>query len=104
MPSTIWTTGLKKSEPCSATGLANPEVPAFNFPLPDAAQSMTMRLVCFHTRPDTLFGASFMAVSADHPVTLELAKSNPQLMAFVEQCRRMGTSTADIETSGKAGL
>src|SRR5690606_3120340 len=44
----------------------------------------------FTTRPDTLFGASFVALSPDHPLTQELAKSNPKLSAFVEECKKTG--------------
>ena len=61
-------------------------------------------LVCFSTRPDTLFGASFMAISAEHPISETLAKTNPELQAFVKECRRMGTSAIDIETAEKKGF
>jgi leucyl-tRNA synthetase len=58
----------------------------------------------FTTRPDTLFGASFCALSANHPLTAELAESNPALADFVAECGRMGTSEADIETAEKKGF
>ena len=58
----------------------------------------------FTTRPDTLFGASFMGLSADHPLTRELAKDNPELQAFVDECHRMGTSAAELETAEKFGF
>ena len=58
----------------------------------------------FTTRPDTLFGASFMGLSADHPLTKELAKANPELQAFVEECHKMGTSAAELETAEKFGF
>ncbi len=57
----------------------------------------------FTTRPDTLFGASFAALAPDHPISLELAESNPQLAAFIVECRSGGTSTADIEGQEKKG-
>jgi len=57
----------------------------------------------FSTRPDTLFGASFVALSPDHPLTEELAKRDPKLAAFVAECRRVGTAEAAIETAEKMG-
>ena len=61
-------------------------------------------LEVFTTRPDTLFGASFMAVAADHPLSVELEKNNPQLAKFNQECRQMGTSLAAIETAEKLGF
>ncbi|MFD1703215.1 leucine--tRNA ligase [Methylopila henanensis] len=57
----------------------------------------------YTTRPDTLFGASFVALSADHPIARALAESNPALASFVEECRRAGTSVAALETAEKKG-
>jgi leucyl-tRNA synthetase len=58
----------------------------------------------YTTRPDTLFGASFMAVSADHPLTQRLAKDNPEIAAFVAECHQMGTSEEAIEKAEKRGV
>ena len=58
----------------------------------------------FTTRPDTLFGAKFLALSPDHPLATEAAKSNPKLAAFIAECKRSGTATADIETAEKQGF
>lgn len=58
----------------------------------------------FTTRPDTLFGASFMGLSADHPLTKALAKNNPELQTFVEECHKTGTSAAELETAEKIGF
>jgi leucyl-tRNA synthetase len=57
----------------------------------------------FTTRPDTLFGASFIALSPDHPLASELAAKDGELAAFVEECHRHGTSAAAIETAEKMG-
>jgi len=60
-------------------------------------------LEVFSTRPDTIFGASFAAVAADHPIALELAKADPALAEFAEECRRTGTAAAEVETQEKKG-
>ena len=61
-------------------------------------------LEIFTTRPDTLFGAKFMALSPDHPLAAAAAKKNPQLAEFIEQCRRLGTSQEAIDTAEKLGF
>ncbi|PYE87979.1 leucine--tRNA ligase [Phyllobacterium leguminum] len=61
-------------------------------------------LEIYTTRPDTLFGASFMAISPDHPLAKKVAETNPALAAFAEECRRMGTSVAALETAEKKGF
>ena len=61
-------------------------------------------LEVFTTRPDTLFGASFMAIAADHQLSRELEENNPELAEFNHNCRRMGTSLAAIETADKLGF
>ena len=58
----------------------------------------------FTTRPDTLFGASFVALSPDHPLARSLGETNAELAAFQEKCRRMGTSVAVLETAEKEGF
>jgi leucyl-tRNA synthetase len=58
----------------------------------------------FTTRPDTLYGASFVAIAAQHPLALELAEKNSELAAFIAECGKMGTSEADIEKAEKKGF
>ncbi len=58
----------------------------------------------FTTRHDTIFGASFMALAANHPLSLEAAKDNPKLDAFIADCNRLGTSEAAIEKAEKMGF
>jgi len=62
------------------------------------------RLEVFSTRPDTLFGASFMALAPDHPLTTELAARDPALAAFVADCLKGSTSEAELETMEKRGF
>lgn len=58
----------------------------------------------YTTRPDTLFGASFVAIAADHPLAKQLAESNEGLAAFAAECRSHGTSVATLETIEKKGF
>jgi leucyl-tRNA synthetase len=58
----------------------------------------------FTTRPDTLFGASFVALAPDHPITKQIAAENPKVAQFIEDCARLGTSEADIEKAEKVGV
>ena len=58
----------------------------------------------YTTRPDTIFGASFMAVAADHPLAEKAAAANGDLAAFCEECRHAGTSAAALETAEKKGV
>ncbi len=58
----------------------------------------------YTTRPDTLFGASFCAIAANHPLSESLALDNPALKDFVAECNRMGTSEVAIETAEKKGF
>ena len=57
----------------------------------------------YTTRPDTLFGAKFLAIAADHPLAAAVAERDPKLAAFIADCRTMGTSVAAIETAEKRG-
>ncbi len=62
------------------------------------------KLDVFTTRPDTLFGASFVAISPDHPLAAALAKTNAKAARFIEECHRVGTSEAAVETAEKMGF
>src|SRR3954466_3513596 len=71
---------------------------------PNTTPSGENELEIFTTRPDTLFGAKFMAIAPDHPLATAAAKNNPKLAAFIEECKRMGTSQAAIDTAEKMGF
>jgi leucyl-tRNA synthetase len=57
----------------------------------------------FTTRPDTIFGASFVAVAADHPIAKAIAAADPGAAEFIAECQRGGTSLAEIESQEKKG-
>ena len=57
----------------------------------------------FSTRPDTIFGASFVAVAADHPIAQSIAE-RPEVAAFIERCKQGGTTAAELETQEKLGF
>lgn len=61
-------------------------------------------LEVYTTRPDTLMGASFAGISPDHPMAKALEGGNPALKAFVEECRRSGTSEEALEKAEKRGF
>ncbi len=61
-------------------------------------------LEIFTTRPDTLFGARFMALAPDHPLAIAAAAKNPALAKFIEECRHRGTAQAEIDTAEKLGF
>ncbi|HEX6218052.1 MAG TPA: leucine--tRNA ligase [Sphingomicrobium sp.] len=58
----------------------------------------------FTTRPDTIFGASFVALSPDHPLATALAAGNEPLAAFIADCKKGGTTAAELETQEKKGF
>jgi leucyl-tRNA synthetase len=58
----------------------------------------------FTTRPDTLFGAAFLALAPDHPLTKQIARSRPDVARFMADCAARGTSEADIEKADKVGI
>ncbi len=60
-------------------------------------------LKVFTTRADTLFGATFMAIAAEHPVALAAARHDPALAAFIDECRRGGVTEAALATQEKKG-
>lgn len=71
----------------------------FSFALKDRSDKVEV----YSTRPDTLFGASFIAIAADHPLAAEAAKNDPKLAAFIEECRQTGTAEAELEKAEKKG-
>ena len=72
--------------------------------LAEPAPAGETELEVYTTRPDTIFGASFMAIAADHPLAKKAAEGNPELAAFIDEIRHGGTSAAEIETAEKKGF
>lgn len=71
-----------------------------NFKIVDKNENIQV----YTTRPDTLFGASFIGLSADHPITVELAKNNKEIADFVEECKKTTVDEKTIETMEKKGI
>ncbi|HCD57437.1 MAG TPA: leucine--tRNA ligase, partial [Halieaceae bacterium] len=64
----------------------------------------TDRLEVYTTRPDTLFGVTYMCLAAEHPVSRALAADSPELQAFIEACKTQSSAEADMATMEKRGL
>lgn len=78
-----------------------------HFPIvnaPEELPSSVTNVKVFTTRPDTLFGMSFLAIAADHPLSLALAKTKEGLQDFIAECHQLGTSEETIEKAEKRGF
>ncbi len=71
---------------------------------PDTTPGRESELEIYTTRPDTLFGAKFLALAPDHPLAQAAARTNPALAAFIEECRRVGTAQEAIDRAEKLGF
>ena len=74
------------------------------FPYDQASIGETGALKVFTTRPDTLMGATYVAVAAEHPLATLAAQGNPQLQAFIDECKAGSVAEADVATQEKKGL
>ncbi|SDH26786.1 leucyl-tRNA synthetase [Pseudomonas benzenivorans] len=75
-----------------------------SFPFDTASIGESGALKVFTTRPDTLMGATYVAVAAEHHLATLAAQNNPQLQDFIDECKRGGVAEADIATQEKKGL
>ena len=74
----------------------------FKFRLAEPVASID-EVEVFTTRPDTIFGASFVAIAAGHPIARAVAETDPAAAEFIAECQRGGTSLAEIEAAEKKG-
>ncbi|MBS7559174.1 leucine--tRNA ligase [Pseudomonas sp. TNT2022 ID1048] len=74
------------------------------FPYDQASIGETGTLKVFTTRPDTLMGATYVAVAAEHPLATLAAQNNPELQAFIAECKGGSVAEADMATQEKKGL
>ena len=72
----------------------------FSFALSDRDQ----RLSVYTTRPDTVFGVTYVGVAPQHPLALEAAENNPKIAAFIDECGKMKTAEADMAKAEKKGM
>ena len=72
--------------------------------MPATTPAGETELKIFTTRPDTLFGAKFMAIAADHPLATAAAAKNPKLAEFIAEVKRIGTAQEIIDTAEKQGF
>ena len=74
---------------------------AFALDAPVAGQE---RIEVYTTRPDTLFGVTYVSLAAEHPISLALAESNPELAAFIAECKKSSVAEADMAQAEKLGM
>ena len=74
------------------------------FAFPYELDGKADNLWVFTTRADTIMGVTFVAVAAEHPLATYAAKNNPELAAFVEECKQGGVAEADLATMEKKGM
>ncbi|EJN31060.1 leucyl-tRNA synthetase [Pseudomonas sp. GM84] len=74
------------------------------FPYDQASIGHTGTLKVFTTRPDTLMGATYVAVAAEHPLATQAAQGNPALQAFIDECKGGSVAEADMATQEKKGM
>ena len=74
------------------------------FAFPYTLDGKPEKLWVFTTRADTIMGVTFCAVAAEHPLAAHAAKKNPQLAAFIEECKRGSVIEADFATMEKKGM
>lgn len=58
----------------------------------------------YSTRPDTLMGVTYLAIASEHPLALEAGKNNPQVQAFIDECKTLQTTEVAMETMDKKGI
>ena len=75
-----------------------------HFPYDAASTAEAGVLKVYTTRPDTLMGATYVAVAAEHPLAGQAAVNNPALAEFIAECKRGGVAEADIATQAKQGM
>jgi len=74
------------------------------FPYDQASIGHEGALKVFTTRPDTLMGATYVAVAAEHPLATQAAQGNPALQAFIDECKGGSVAEADMATQEKKGM
>ena len=90
--------GLAEGEPSNHPGASR------HPSLPKEGNSPSGLLWVFTTRADTLMGATYVAVAAEHPLALYAAQTNPELAAFIEECRQGGVTEAELAVQEKKGV
>ncbi len=74
------------------------------FAFPYQLEGKAEQLWVYTTRADTIMGVTFCAVAAEHPLATHAAKNNPELAAFIEECKQGGVAEADLATMEKKGM
>ncbi len=95
----------EKVKTMQANWIGRSEGLQFHFSITDKTPCEDYKTIeVYTTRPDTLFGASFVALAPDHPVAQSMARSNPAIKEFAEKCAQLGTSEEALERADKEGI
>ncbi|MFC5300000.1 leucine--tRNA ligase [Azospira restricta] len=100
-------TGVRFAFPVQLSGAAAQTSPPLQGEGPGAGMGdapLPDKLWVFTTRADTIMGVTFCAVAAEHPLATHAAKNNPELAAFIDECKQGGVAEADLATMEKKGM
>ena len=92
--------GLRTLKECKEIGLGKSNGAEIKYKIDNSKEFLTT----FSTRPDTIFGVSFLAISPNHPLAVNLAKSNKEIYEFLEKCKEIKAAEADIAKADKLGI
>jgi leucyl-tRNA synthetase len=73
------------------------------FDLPESIAN-TENIEVYTTRPDTLMGATYLSLAAEHPISLAVSENNPDVAAFINECKTSSVAEADMATMEKKGI
>lgn len=77
---------------------------SIDFAVDQPGANSTTSITVFTTRADTLYGVTYLAIAPEHPLAIEVAQTDPEVAAYLEQCRHLKVAEADLATQTKTGI